>query len=350
MKDDYKVKVYLSKDVLEYIAVSEQEFPNLNKIFRESAVFILDMSDDELDESLENTESDFAVFCNAYNIKTIANKSILTFLMANKDEMVKRCRSIFFLDINEADAERMQKEYGLLVISINQIDDNIFNKHFWRHRFNVGDSFSGDAVSEWKEILRDVPWLPTNSLIITDDYLFTKSGVSLDECIENVKGLLDAIIPNFLDVDYHVLIVTTHPDCEDVKINQAVGNIKSYINGRRGFDVNVECVFYHALHQRKVITNYNVMVCDKGFVNFSNRKHKVTDTNPTYACSVFQNIVDSIGDTEYGIATADMEDLHKIASEVKAMINGGVKDTKKRILGDCQKDKSINNRLLCARV
>lgn len=61
---------------------------------------------------------------------------------------------------------------------------------------------------------------------------------------------------------------------------------------------------------------------------------------------MFQNIVDSIGDTEYGMATLDLEKIYKIGDAVKKMNNGGVNDFEKRIVGDCKPDKSINNRLL----
>ena len=74
MKDEQKIKVYLTKDTYEYIAIFDDEFPNLNRLFREAAVFVLDMSDDELDAALEDVASDFAVFCNSNNLKTIAKK------------------------------------------------------------------------------------------------------------------------------------------------------------------------------------------------------------------------------------------------------------------------------------
>ena len=195
---------------------------------------------------------------------------------------------------------------------------------------------------------QDMPWLPTNCMVITDDYLFSESQASLADCVENVKGLLDAILPDNLAVDFYVLISCSHPKCDEQTRNQIVGNIKSYIKSKRPYDVKIEFIFYDAIHQRKIITNYNVMVGDKGFINFSNKKKKIFDDNPTYACTVFQNIVDSIGDTEYGMATMDLEKICKIGDTVKKMNNNGVVDYTKRIVGDCNPDKSINNRLLNA--
>ena len=89
MKDGYKIKIYLTKDSFEDIAVFDDIYPNLNRIFRESAVFILDMTEDELDKSLEDVESDFAIFCNSHNIKTTAQVSVLNNMLSNRNELIK---------------------------------------------------------------------------------------------------------------------------------------------------------------------------------------------------------------------------------------------------------------------
>lgn len=349
MKDAYKIKVYLAKDTFEEIAVLDEEYPNLNRLFKESAVFVLDMTDEELDKSLEDSESDFAIFCNSHNLKTTAEESVLQNLKANKDELVRHCRSLFLMDVTEVEAEKIREETGVLVMSKQNIDDNIFNRGYWRHRFVKDVAIKGNAITEWIDVLKNMPWLPTNSLVITDDYLFSESSVSIADCTENVKGLLDAILPQNLSVDFHILISCSHPNCDEQSRNRIVGDIKAYIKSKRNYDIKIEFVFHGAIHQRKVITNYNVMVGDKGFVNFNNKKKKIIADNPTYACTVFQNITDSIGDTEYGMATANLETISKISDAVKLMNNDGVNDHTKRIVGDCNSDKSINNRLLNAR-
>lgn len=346
MKDNQKIKIFLTKDTLEYVAVFDDVYPNLNKIFRESAVFILDMTEDELDDSLSDMESDFAQFCNSNNLKIKAEKDVLCRMLKNVNELLDNCRSVFIMDITKADAEKMRSELGVLVLSKQDLDDCVFNLPYFRHRFVKGSIISGDAISEWKSVLGGVSWLPSNSLIITDDYLFSQSGIDLFERVNNIKGVLDAILPDKLSVDYHVLICAKHPTCSGNKRNQIIGNIKSYINTKRPYKVMIEYVFHDSLHQRKIISNYNIMVGDKGFVNFNSAKKRVIDTNPTYLCTVFQNIVDSIGDTEYSMATADIEDIKKIALEVKALNNSGVPDYEKRIVGDCKLDKSLNNRLV----
>lgn len=349
MKDSYKIKVFLTKETFEEIAVFDDIYPNLNHIFRESAVFILDMTEEELDQSIDDTESDFAVFCNSYNIKTIAKPSILNSMLNNKDELIKNCRSLFIMDVNEQEARKVQEEYGILVLSKRNIDDNIFNQRFWRHYFIKGEKIQGDAISEWIDTLKNIPWLPTNSLIISDNYLFAGTdSAPLSNCVENIKGLLDAILPHKLKTDFHILITTRHPSCNEQRRNQIIGEIKSYIQSKREYMIILEFIFYDSIHQRKVITNYNVMVGDKGFINFNNRKKCIIDDNPTYAYTVFQNIKDSIGDTEYGMTTIDLEYIDKISKMVKKINENGVKDHTKRILGNCAKDKTVNNRLLAS--
>lgn len=349
MIDRYKIKVYIKKESVEEVAIFNEDYPNLNQVFRESSVFVLDMTEDELDKALEDTESDFAMFCNSYNIKTIAEPSVLTNMLVNKDDLIKNCRSLFVLDVDEQAAIKIQEEYGVLVLSSSKMEDEIFNRRFWRHLFVKDVKIQGEAISEWKHALSEMSWLPMNSLILFDNYLFAESGVSLEDCVENVKGLLNAILPEHLGVDFHILILTQHPDCNEEKRNRIVGNINSYLNSKRDYQIKLEVIFCDSPHQRKVITNYNIMVGDKGFVNFNNKKKKIVDNNPTYACSVFQNIKCSVGDTEYMIATVDLDNIYRISENIKEMNNNGVNDPTKIIVGNGSSRKVINNRLLAAR-
>ena len=242
MKDNYKIKIYLTKESFEEIIILNDIYPNLNHIFRKSAIFILDMTEDELDNSLENTESDFATYCNSHNIKTIAKKSILNNMLVNKDELIKNCRSLFIMDINEQEAKKIQEENGILVLSKNSIDDNVFNQRFWRYRFIKDSKIEGNAITGWIDVMKEMSWLPINSMIISDDYLFAGSDDTLDNCVENVKGLLDAVLPSNLAIDFHILILTTHPKCDKQKRNQLVGEIKSYIQSKRNYKIKLEFI------------------------------------------------------------------------------------------------------------
>lgn len=346
MKDNQKIKIYLTKDTLEDVAVFNEDYPNLNKIFRESAVFVLDMTEDELDDSLSDIESEFAQFCNSNNLNTKADKDVLSRMLKNTSELIDNCRSVFIMGVSKAEAEKLTSELGVLVLSNQDLEDGVFNLPYFRHRFVKGAIIQGDAISEWKSVLAGVPWLPNNSLIITDDYLFSEKSIDIDDCAKNVEGILDAILPYNLSVDYHVLICSRHPACSEIKRNQIIGNIKSYISAKRPYNVLIEYLFHDSLHQRKIISNYNIMIGDKGFVNFNSKKKKVIDGNPTYLCTVFQNIIDSIGDTEYSMATSDMEEINRIALEVKDINNSNIHDNTKRIVGDCKHDKSLINRLI----
>lgn len=350
MKDKYKIKIFLDVDTLEEVAIFEDDFPNLHKIFKDYAVFIIDMTDEELDSCLNDSESDFAQFCNSNNLSTRADKGVLIRMLHNKSELLENCRSIFILDISKASAEKLSSELGVLVLSKQNLDDSIFNTPYFRYRFVKDAKIQENAISEWKSVLTRAMWLPSNSIIISDDYLFSAASVDISEYEANIEGILEAILPDKLsvDVEYHVLICTKHPNCSEEKCNQVLGHIKSYIKPKRPYNILIEYIFHDSLHQRKIISNYNILVADKGFVIFNSIKNKVIDTNSTYLCTVFQNITDSIGDTEYGMATADMKDICRIASDVKAMNKGGVNDYTKRIVGDCALDKSIRNRLLCS--
>lgn len=350
MKDSYKITIYLTKDSFEEIVLFEDHYPNLNCIFRKCATFVLDMTEDELDTSLEDIESDFAMFCNSNNIKTIAKKSVLQNMLDNKEELTKNCRSLYIVDVDEQTAKEIQDEHGIIVFSKENINDNIFNQSHWRHQFIKNTRTSNDIISEWSDVLKDLVWLPTNSLVLTDNYLFNELSVSFEDRVENIKGLLSAVLPYNLKVDFHILIATRHPtNCNEQKINCAIGKIKAFLLQQRTYPIKIEYIFYETIHQRKIMTNYNIMVGDKGFINLKSRTSRtceVVGDNTTSSCSVFQNIKDSTGDTEYMIATNDLKSIYKKAQEVKIMHDNKVDDICKRIIGDCNTDKSLKNRLL----
>ena len=298
-----------------------------------------------------NDASDFVPYILSISLmKTVAEPSVLKNMLANKAELIKNCRSLFIMDIDEHEAVKIQEECGVLVLSSNKIDDEVFNRKYWRHLFIKDAMVQGSAISEWQNVLNEMSWLPMNSLVLFDNYLFTGKDDALDNCVENVKGLLNAILPDHLGVDFHILILTRHPDCCDNKRNQIVGNIKAFLETKKDYKIKLEVVFCDSPHQRKIITNYNIMIGDKGFVNFNNKKKKIIDNNPTYACSVFQNMNCSVGDTEYLMATVDLENIHSISEKIKEMNNNGVNDPTKIIVGNGSSRKEIYNRLLIARI
>lgn len=131
-------------------------------------------------------------------------------------------------------------------------------------------------------------------------------------------------------------------------INKAIGDIKAYIKSKRSYDIILESVFYKSLHQRKIISNYNVILFDKGVVAFkeNGREVKATGTNYFQCSTVYENAKNFTGQSDFNIITKDLKDLQKWYIECKDIVNKRINDDSKKILGTNNTDKSLNNRII----
>lgn len=73
------MKIFLSKDVIEEIMVFKDNYPNLSAIFSSNSQMIFDMTNEELDKILSNSESDLSQIIRGYDISHEAQKGILDY-------------------------------------------------------------------------------------------------------------------------------------------------------------------------------------------------------------------------------------------------------------------------------
>lgn len=341
------MKIFLSKDVIEEIMVFKDNYPNLSAIFSSNSQMIFDMTNEELDKILSNSESDLSQIIRGYDISHEAQKGILDYYKKNINETLKEPRSLFFMDIDKSKAESLSKDYGVMILSASEPDDLIFNHARFKYRLNKGDILSGTVQDVWLQIFSEMKTLPMNSLVISDSYLFDYSDI--EDSVKNIEGMLDLVLPKEFKDTFHVLFFSNEMHKEKNVIDKAIGDIKAYINSRRPYPILIEYVFYKALHQRKIISNYDTIVFDKGFVVFktvSNKQVKTIDTNYINCSAVYDNAADSLGMTGYDIVSEDLGDLKKLYEECKDVCLSQHPDSQKRILGTNNKVKNLNNRLI----
>lgn len=348
------MKVFLNKDSLETILLFPDLYPNLNKILSEKSKLILDMTDDELDDILGKSESDIAQFLSGHNLDHEARYGILQTYKANISLMVEEPRSLFLLDIDRETAEAISKDHGILVLSLNDIDDKIFDRGIFRFRIDENLECSGTIHQNWINMLKEMRLLPFNTLVVSDSYLFNTAHCNIEDCIHNIEGFLEAILPERLCEDINVVFFTESIESgKKTEIEKAIGDISAYIKSKRkNLVVTFEYVFCKSLHQRKVISNYNVIILDKGLLFFKKKGggyHKYVKSageNRILGFSVCENSTLSLGQSEYSILTKDLKVLSKIYKDCRELINCDNPDPCKRILGTKQKDKTIINRLI----
>ena len=340
-----KIIVYIGRDALETIAIFDDEYPNLNNIFKSHAVLCVDLSDDELDEILLDEESDFAQIIKN-DIEVVALKSHFDALREDKSLILDKPRALFFFDIPEEEANALTSKYGVIVQSERKINDKVLQLHF-KKNLDKGDIVAGTS-NGWANIFQGISFLPMNSLIISDNYLLQNEENGKLVGFENLKMLLDEILPKQLETEFHLLIVSPMPQkIRPEKADQLNGMLKAYLKQVRPYDFQVEFVFNNTIHPRKIISNYLVIVCDKGFQLFHPSQTKmVYSDNILTLKSVLHDTANSYGDTELAISYKDIEKIRKSCVTLREQIMGGVKDPTKKIIGDTTKDKRIQNRLV----
>lgn len=348
------MKIFLNKDSLETILLFPDIYPNLYKILSDKSKLIFDMSDDELDEILGKSESDIAQFLSGYNLDHEAKDGILQAYKSNVSLMTEEPRSLFLLDIDRETAKSISKDHGILVLSSNDIDDKIFDGGIFKFRIDENAEIGGTIHQNWINMLKDMRLLPFNTLVVSDSYLFNTANSNIEDCIHNIEGFLEAVLPEHLSEKIHVAFFTESIDSgKNAEIEKAIGDISAYIKSKRkNLDITFEYVFCKSLHQRKVISNYNVIIFDKGLLIFKKKGggcHKYVKSageNRVLSFSACENARRSSGQSEYSILTKDLKVLSKIYKDCRDLVNSDNPDPYKRILGTKKRDKTIVNRLI----
>lgn len=335
----------MGRETLENIAIFDEDFPNLHNITKSHAILCLDLSEDELDEVLSDIEGDLSQFCLKNNIQTIPLKEYFNALQEDTSIIIEKPRAIFFLDVSPEEAKTLTAKYGIIVQSITQVDDNILQLSF-RKALDKGEIVGGNSDG-WSNLLASQKLPPLNSLIITDNYLLQNEINGKLIGFENLKMILNAVLPQNLDAVFHLLIVAPMPQkIRPEKADQLNGMLKAYLKTIRPYEFQLEFVFNNTIHARKILSNYFAIICDKGFQLFHPLyKTTVYDENEVSILSILHDTKSTSGDTMLAITHKDLAKIRKSCITLREQILGGVKDPFKKIIGDTSKDKIIQNRL-----
>lgn len=342
-----KMVIYIGRDALESIIIFDDEYPNLHQIFKSHAILCVDLSNEELDDILSNEESDIATFCLMNDIQTVALKDYFSSLQEDKFTISEKPRAMFFFDVSEEEAKSLSAKYGVIVQSEKNINDKILQLSF-RRNLDKGQLVSGTSNNGWRNLLTIHKLPPMNSLIISDNYLFQNEVNGKLIGFENLKMILDSILPLNLEVTFHLLVIAPMPQkISPEKADQLNGMLKTYLRQIRNYDFQLEVVFNNTIHPRKIISNYFVIVCDKGFQLFHpDKTSMVFDDNEVSITSILHDTRNISGDTLLAVSSKDIEKIRKSCKTLRDQIQVGIKDPTKKIIGDTNKDKSIRNRLI----
>lgn len=343
--------VYAEKDIFENIVVFNDRTPNWYDIFCNHSEVCLNMTDEELQaEEMEGTPI-FEFIKATGGRGVIALKEYFDSIYDDNSIIAAKPRSAFFLSYSAADAELIQNSYGVIVQSAESINDDILTGSYKRKLLKDEEIQEGTTIG-WKSLLK-FTFPPSNAVVISDNYLLQSTerigGNYVASGKSNLLWMLDAILPVTLSIPYHVTIISEDNNQNEAWRNRVAGQLNTEINNLRGYEINVEVVFIKSemLHERLLLMNYVNSSCEHGFYVFKAKDGKTVHVvNKLQINSYFSALNNSQGESEYQIANKDLSLLKNVCNELAAHIHGGAPVYRGAILGGCNANKSLKNRLI----
>lgn len=171
---------------------------------------------------------------------------------------------IFLLDIPEEEAAEIQRDYGVICQSIDNMDASVLMDQGLRY-----SPKENDEKYTWYYMLERISaeHIPSNHLIMIDRYLFAEND-KIESTLDNIFYILDTMLPHHqLKCPYKVTIFYgEQKEGSGVGISQAASEVYKIIPDlERSYDINVEviyvshlCELYKPFHNRRILTNYTI--------------------------------------------------------------------------------------------
>ena len=352
MKD--RIKVFIEKEAFERFILNEHSFNNLLAIFSEHSIIYLNMTEEDIEKewlmvSLDGQRggSRMRKFCSGHNMRKpiSAQNDFITFLSDNS-KFLNYSRSIFVLNVSQDKAKVLRENYGLMILAEDDLTDDIFQFHMKDtvRKREIRDGYEDGWDSFFAT--RKRPWLPSNVLVFSDDYLFKNEEYGINLGVRNLKSIIPRLLPQKLVIDFQILVVSPIPKNNIRKAQNISDELTKFVHELPlPYCCKITFVFTNSIHTRKALSNYYVMTCDKGFCVYMNRpRNKAYDTNFVDITSNFHSAADSAGTNGYDDTTMCLNDIKKYCKEAQQQAQAGI--TTVLISGDCGPNFEINNRLL----
>ena len=169
-----------------------------------------------------------------------------------------REQTIFLMNRNKDECKRMEIDYGLLFISM----DNLYDYHLL---FSPDIQEINQNSQLWKcaETYRH----PCNTIILVDRYLISKE----DDIIKNnLDSLFDSLLPLNLKEAHFKIYIFTEDDSDNTKNERKKGIIQECLKSLRpsySNPIKTEIILErHPDHDRYLLTNYGLFNSGFGFV------------------------------------------------------------------------------------
>lgn len=255
-------KMFIAESALRAVVLSESEKPkasqsSLYKIMRELKRFYVSKETEDISWSLEYKKK--------YGLTLDFSKSdYIKNIPTQPETVLQNPSSVFVLDIPITEAEKIQKSYGVICLSKDLPNLSMLIDTNDEHTIGDREPFGNG----WDTVLKSVKPLPSNTLLLTDRYLFSNISAKAGDGIINVQRILDSLLPQRFLGEYHVIIIF---DEESIHSSFTFSSLVAQLNQvkqtlHREYPINLEilgvtpdCEIYNKLHNRRIVSNYYII-------------------------------------------------------------------------------------------
>lgn len=243
----------------------------LNRVFIDDDPFC-----DVDDESVDPDEDVFLTL-DGMGIDINDEKDFINNIPDNPSSVLNYPCGIFLLDINDSLAKQIQKDYGVICQSLQNLDETQLTCN---HR--TAELEAGETGRSWSSVIDSFHSFPSNSLLVIDAHLFDNDRFdenanaydsNRNVGIENLYEIINAILPPMFGAEYHVGVLLTDTDkakashrsrtnLSNARIAKAIQRLKRRLN--RPYNIIFDVIFFDAsdndghklIHNRRIISNY----------------------------------------------------------------------------------------------
>ena len=195
-------------------------------------------------------------------------------LAVHPERVLEHPSALYILDVTATEAERIQKSFGVVCMSADSPGAALLIDTNDEHTTGDREPLSGG----WGTVLRSLRGVPSNALLLTDRYLFSAVAPRAGNGIDNVRSILDALLPQRFLGEYQVTVVfdddSRHPSYTFADIAKRLADLRADL--RRDYPIVVEALgitpdsaVYNKLHNRRIVSNYFVVKAEHKLAAFN---------------------------------------------------------------------------------
>lgn len=345
------MQVYTEIDIFEEVLLFQDKYPNWAEILKRHAEVCVNLSQADYDDKLEKGEAEMLwLHMHAWGGMSVPLMSHFSAIDEEPAMMLDHPRAAYILNVSKEKAAELSQKLGLVVQSSSSLDDGVLVAPSMQRVLEKDKVFESEGKKGWG-LLLDFGHPPANAMVVIDSFLLTSPNG-----LANLTWLCDAILPTSLEVPFQISVIASHVSGfgvntvtrpETWRIHEA-GRVVAALKALRPYDIEVEVVFEKATeyHKRRVVLNYASLVCDRGFAVFKEpRGSTVGEVNDASFRRTFHDIA-AIGDTQYAMASSWLEGVKRRTGALAAHITKRTALDPGSIMGDCNPDKTLKNRLI----